>query len=107
SQCANVTNASDSGTATLIVTANNLPISTGPMQIINGTTVAATVMVNDTAAGALTALPINQNWTTGNIFIIQGLGHGAALNGDIFAVASSSLSNVKVTATGFVQAAVA
>jgi hypothetical protein len=103
-QCKNVSNASDSGTATLMVTGNNQPISTGTPVPVYGSTIAASI-VSTSAAGTIT-LPAYQNWNVNNLFIVQGLTFGGTIDGSVAQVTSSSLSNVLINATTFIGVAV-
>jgi hypothetical protein len=104
-QCPNVTNASDTGTATLLVTNGNIPIATLPAQAITGITVAATA-ASASAAGALTVMPAANNYIPGNLAIVEGLTHGAVLNGQIYPVLAASLTGAGFTANAYLNAAV-
>ena len=104
-QCPNVTNASDTGTATILVTNGNVPVTTASAQSITGTTVAATA-ASASAAGAITVLPVSNNFIPGNLMVIEGLTHGSTLNGQIFPVLAASLSGGNVTANAYLTASV-
>jgi hypothetical protein len=104
-QCPNVTNASDTGTATLLVTNGNVPITMASAETITGTTVAATA-ASASAAGAITVLPVSNNFIPGNLVVIEGLTNGAPLNGQIFPVLAASLTGKNMTANAYLTAAV-
>lgn len=96
----------ETGTATVLVTNGNAPIqATQSVYPISGTTVAATA-ASASAAGAITVLPVLQNLSAGNLVVVQGLGHGAALNGLLTAVLAASLSTSNVTTAGYIATAV-
>jgi hypothetical protein len=96
----------ETGTATVLVTNGNAPIqATQDSFSINGSTVAATA-ASATAAGAITVLPVNQTLVPGNIVVVQGLTHGASLNGLITPVLAASLSATNITTNGYLAAAV-
>ena len=96
---------SETGTATLLVTNGNIPIMAGEAAAITGTTVAATA-ASATAAGAITVLPVAQNYTPGQLTIVEGLTHGSTLNGQIYPVLAASLSGSNITANAYLTAAV-
>ena len=96
----------ETATATVLVTNGNAPIqATQDSFTISGTTVAATA-ASSSAAGAITVLPTNQTLTPGNIIIVQGLTHGAALNGLITPVLAASLTSTNITTNGYIASAV-
>ena len=96
----------ETATATVLVTNGNAPIqATQAIYPISGSTVAATA-ASASAAGAITVLPVTQNLTAGSLVVVQGLGHGAALNGLITAVLAASLSTSNVTTNGYIRTAV-
>ena len=96
----------ETGTATVLVTNGNAPIqATQSVYPISGSTVAATA-ASGTAAGAITVLPVLQSLSAGNLVIVQGLGHGAALNGLVTSVLAASLSTSNVTTNGYIASAV-
>lgn len=95
----------ETATASLLVTDGNAPLVASIANTITGTTVAATAAAS-TAAGKITVLPVAQNYVAGNLFIVQGLTHGAALNGGIYSVLAASLSGSNVEANGYIANAV-
>jgi hypothetical protein len=96
----------ETGTATVLVTNGNAPIqATQDSFSINGTTVAASA-ASATAAGLVSVLPVNQTLTTGTIAVIQGLTHGAALNGLMSAVLAAGLTATNVELNGYIASAV-
>jgi hypothetical protein len=96
----------ETATATVLVTNGNAPIQANTDSFsISGTTVAATA-ASATAAGNITALPVNQTLIPGNIVIVQGLTHGSALNGLITPVLSTSLTSTNLTTNGYIASAV-
>jgi len=95
----------ETATFTPLVTNGNAPVSTAAASTITGSTVAATAAIS-TAAGKITVLPVAQDWTTGNLFIVQGLTHGSALNGGIFSVLATGLTGANVAANGYIATAV-
>jgi hypothetical protein len=95
----------ETATFTPLVTNGNAPVTTAAASTITGSTVAATAAIS-TAAGKITVLPVAQDWTMGNLFIVQGLTHGAALNGGIFSVLATGLTGSNVAANGFIATAV-
>ena len=96
----------ETATATVLVTNGNAPIiATQAIYPISGSTVAATAATSS-AAGAITVLPVTQNLSAGNLVVVQGLGHGAALNGLITAALAASLSTSNVTTNGYIASAV-
>ena len=100
------TTSGETATATVLVTNGNAPI--GAFQdsfTISGSTVAATA-ATQTAAGAITVLPVTQTLTPGSLIVIQGLTHGAALNGLITPVLAASLSATNITTNGYIASAV-
>jgi hypothetical protein len=99
------TTSGETGTATLLVTNGNVPIGLTPPAAINGSTVAATAS-SATAAGAITVLPVTQNYVPSNLMIIEGLTHGSTLNGQIYPVLAASLTGSNVTANAYLTAAV-
>lgn len=97
---------SETATAKVLVTNGNAPITASQDSFtISGTTVAATA-ASATAAGAITVLPVTQNLTAGNLVVVQGLTHGAALNGMIAPVLAASLTATNITANGYIATAV-
>ncbi len=105
-QCPNLSPTSgETGTATLLVTNGNIPITTAPSQTITGSTVAATA-ASASAAGAITTLPVANNYISGNLVVIEGLTHGAVLNGQIYPVLAASLSGGNMTANAYLNAGV-
>ena len=95
----------ETATASLLVTNGNAPLTTASANVITGSTVAATA-TSATAAGKITVLPAAQDWDTGNLFIVQGLTHGSALNGGIFSVIATGLTGSNVAANGYINTAV-
>ena len=96
----------ETGTLTMLVTNGNAPIqATQDSFSISGSTVAATA-ASSSAAGNISVLPVNQTLVPGNIVIVQGLTHGAALNGLITPVLSTSLSSTNITTNGYIASAV-
>lgn len=95
----------ETATATLLVTNGGAPLVAGAVSTINGTTVAATA-ASATAAGLITALPVTQDYIPSNLIIIQGLTHGAALNGGIYQVLATGLSATNLEANGYIATAV-
>jgi hypothetical protein len=95
----------ETATATVLVTNGNVPIVAGEAFTITGTTVAATA-ASSSAAGAVTVLPVGQNLVPGNLVIIQGLTHGAALNGLLTAVLATGLSGSNVETNGYIATGV-
>ena len=66
----------------------------------------AATAASSSAAGAITVLPTNQTLAPGNIIIVQGLTHGAALNGLITPVLAASLTSTNITTNGYIASAV-
>lgn len=98
--------ANETGTATVVVTNGNAPIQASQyVATISGSTVAATA-ASASAAGAITVLPVVQNLAAGNLVVVQGLTHGAVLNGLITAVLAASLSSTNITTNGYIRTAV-
>jgi hypothetical protein len=96
----------ETATATVLVTNGGAPVTANDNAFtISGTTVAATA-ASSSAAGAITVLPVTQAFVPGNIIVIQGLTHGAALNGLITPVLAASLSATNVTTNGYIASAV-
>lgn len=96
----------ETATATVLVTNGNAPIqATQDSFGINGSTVAATA-ASATAAGNISVLPTLQTLAPGNIVIVQGLTHGAALNGLITPVLATSLTSTNITTNGYIASAV-
>ena len=96
----------ETATATVLVTNGNAPISASQDSFaINGSTVAATA-ASATAAGNISVLPVLQTLTPGQIVVVQGLTHGAALNGLITPVLAASLSATNITTNGYIASAV-
>jgi hypothetical protein len=96
----------ETATATVLVTNGNAPIqANGDSFGINGSTIAATA-ASATAAGAIAVLPVLQTLTPGNVVIIQGLTHGAALNGLLTPVIATGLTSTNVETNGYIAAAV-
>jgi hypothetical protein len=96
----------ETATATVLVTSGNAPITASLESFpINGSTVAATA-ASATAAGVVTVLPVLQNLTAGNIVVIQGLTHGAALNGLVSAVLTTGLTAINVEVNGYIATGV-
>jgi len=96
----------ETGTATVLVTNGNAPIqATQSVYPISGSTVAATA-ASASAAGAIAVLPVLQSLSAGNLVIVQGLGHGAALNGLLTAVIATGLSTSNVETNGYIASAV-
>ena len=96
----------ETATASILITNGGAPIGASmDAQPINGSSVAATAATSS-AAGAITVLPVLQNFVPGNIVVIQGLAHGAALNGLIVPVLAASLTSTNMTANGYIASAV-
>ncbi len=95
----------ETANAYLLVTNGNAPLTTASANVITGTTVAATA-TSATAAGKITVLPAAQDWDAGNLFIVQGLTHGAVLNGGIYSVLAAGLTGSNVAANGYINTAV-
>lgn len=96
----------ETATATVLVTNGNAPIqATQDSFGINGSTVAATA-ASATAAGNISVLPTLQTLAPGNIVIVQGLTHGAALNGLITPVLATSLTSTNITTNGYIASSV-
>ena len=96
----------ETATATVLVTNGNIPITASVASYsINGSTVAATA-ASASAAGAITVLPVLQTLTPGALVIIQGLTHGAALNGLITAVIATGLTATNVETNGYIATSV-
>jgi len=96
----------ETATATVLVTNGNAPIqATQDSFGINGSTVAATA-ASQTAAGNISVLPTLQTLAPGNIVIVQGLTHGAALNGLLTPVLSTSLTSTNITTNGYIATGV-
>ena len=96
----------ETATLTVLTTNGNAPISAGQVSYpINGSTVAATA-ASSSAAGAITVLPVLQNLVAGNLVIIQGLTHGAALNGLITPVIATGLTATNVETNGYIATSV-
>lgn len=88
--------AADSGTAALLVTAGGAPITIGRAATITNSLATAS---SAGTAGVITLTAAN-NWVPGNIVVIDGLTNGAAVNGDILTVISTSLTNALFVANG-------
>jgi len=96
----------ETATATVLVTNGNAPISASADTFsINGSTVAATA-ASSSAAGAVTVLPVIQNLAAGNVVIVNGLTHGAALNGLVSAVLTTGLTSSNVELNGYIATGV-
>lgn len=95
----------ETATATVLTTNGGAPIAVLTSAPINGSTVAATA-ASSSAAGAITVLPVLNSFVPGNIIVIQGLTHGAALNGLITPVLAASLSATNVTTNGYIATSV-
>lgn len=96
----------ETATATVLVTNGNAPIqATQDSFSINGSTVAATA-ATASAAGLISVLPCNQTLTPGIIGVIQGLTHGAALNGLLSAVLAAGLTATNLELNGYIATAV-
>ena len=96
----------ETGTATVLVTNGNAPITASKNSYpINGSTVAATAATSS-AAGAVTVIPVLQTLAPGNLVIIQGLTHGAAINGLTSAVLATGLTSTNVELNGYIISAV-
>ena len=91
------TTAADIGTASLLVTAGNAPVTlSAPMSVTNSLATASSAGT----AGLITLTAVNA-LIPGNIVVVQGLTNGAAVNGDILAVLNSaSLTSKIFTANG-------
>ena len=100
-----VTN-SETATATVLVTNGNAPIQSYQDAFgINGSTIASTAATSS-AAGIVSVLPVLQNLVPGNIVTIQGLTHGAAINGLLTPVIATGLTPINVELNGFTITAV-
>jgi hypothetical protein len=95
----------ETATFTPIVTNGNAPLTVDVANTITGSTVAATATIS-TAAGKITVLPVAQSYVPGQLFIVQGLTHGSALNGGIFQVLAAGLTGSNVAANGYIATAV-
>jgi hypothetical protein len=95
----------ETATATVLVTNGNAPVQALTSYSISGSTVAATA-ASSSAAGAITVLPVNQNLVAGNVVVIQGLTHGAALNGLITPVIATGLTATNVETNGYIATSV-
>lgn len=95
----------ETGTATLIVTNGNSPLAVDVANTITGSTVAATA-ASATAAGKITVLPVAQSYVPGQLFLVQGLSHGSALNGGIYSTLATGLTGSNVAANGYIASAV-
>ena len=96
----------ETATLTVLVTNGNTPIQAGVDSFgINGTTVAAAAATTS-AAGIVSVLPVGQTLVPGNLVVVQGLSHGAALNGLTTAVLATGLTGQNVELNGFIISAV-
>ena len=96
----------ETGTLTVLVTNGNAPITTNDSAFtISGSTVASTA-ASSSAAGAIAVLPVTQSFVEGNIIVVQGLTHGAALNGLITQVLAASLTPTNITTNGYSKTSV-
>lgn len=95
----------ETATFTTLVTDGNAPLTADTSNTITGSTVAATATIS-TAAGKITTLPVANNYVPGALFIVQGLTHGAVLNGGIFSTLAAGLTGSNVAANGNVGTAV-
>lgn len=88
------TTAADAGTATLLVTSGNAPVTTDiAATITNSLATASSAGV----AGVIT-LTAQNAFEPGNIVVIQGLTNGAAINGDLLVVNATGLTNASFVA---------
>ena len=86
---ASFTTAADTGTAKLLVTAGNAPVSMGP---VFGITNSLATANSAGTAGVVTMTALN-SLVPGNIVVIQGLTNGAGVNGDQLVVNAASLTS--------------
>lgn len=95
----------ETATATVLVTNGNAPIGVTYTYPISGSTVAATA-ASSSAAGNISVLPVAQQLNAGNIVIVQGLTHGAALNGLVTPVIATNLSATNIETNGYIATSV-
>lgn len=90
------TSAADTGTARLLVTNGAAPIMAEYNTVVTNSVATAS---SAGTAGVLTLTAAN-SFVPGNIFQVAGLTNGAAVNGDVLVVISTSLTNAALKANG-------
>lgn len=88
------TSAADVGTASLLVTSGNAPVTTDISASITNSVATAS---SAGTAGVIT-LTAQNGLQPGNIVVIQGLTNGAAINGDLLVVNAAGLSTASFVA---------